>query len=221
MKRIGGLALMAACLGVLTSCSLELGERTHGENAGVSRDFSDNKSGGGSAVSGVADVTATGVGKTDALGTGDSTGNGVLPPLGEFDRTVPGFKVFDPCSEIPSEFFSMLGMEMISAPVVDSGYRSCHFSIGSTGDGVADVSLVSQHLSMDHIRELYPKEFAEFAGVDSQIYTVEDTFIQGVTCTSYVETVQGLISVSWTEVGTASSMEFRCKQSRNVLNSLL
>lgn len=221
MKRIGGLALMAACLGVLTSCSLGPGDRTHGENSGVSRDFSDIKSGGGSAVSGVADVTATVVGEIEPGGRKSSQSYGVLPPLGEFDRTVPGFQVFNPCVEIPSELFSMLGMEMISEPIMDSGYRSCHFSISSTAGSAADVSLVSQHLSMNQIRELYPKEFEGVEGADIQIYTVEDTFIAGVTCTSYVETVRGLFSVSWTDVGMESSMEFKCEQSRSVLKKLL
>lgn len=223
MKRIGGLVLVAACMGVLSSCvSLQgLGVRSHGVGTGGSHDFSDVKDGGDSAVSGVADVTATGERGVETVGGETFGSNGVLPPLGMFDRTRPGFKVFDPCVEIPEEIFIQLGMERNSQPEVESGYRSCHFSKTSSTESVADVSLVSQHEPMKIIREIYPEEFDGTGGSKGPIYTVEDTFIKGVTCTSYVETVRGLFSVSWTEVNSQVSMEYRCNQSRKVLLELL
>ena len=222
MKRIGGLVLVTACMGVLSSCaSLQgLSVRSHGDSNGGSHDFSDVRGGGGSVDSGVADATATG-GRGESVGAEPLMVQDVLPPLGTFDRIEPGFKVFDPCVEIPDEVFIHLGMERNSPPEKESGYRSCHFSMTSLSGGVADVSLVSQHKTMESIRELYPEEFQEVGYSEEPIYTVEDTFIKGVTCTSYIETVRGLLSVSWTEVNSRVSMESKCNQSRKVLLDLL
>ena len=222
MKRIGGLALMAACLGVLTSCSLGPGDRTHGENSGVSRDFSDIKSGGDSAVSGVADVTATGVGEIEPGGRKSSQSYGVLPPLGEFDRADSGLELFDPCVEIPGEVFANLGLKMSSKPERESGYRACQFSIPSIlGDSRAGVAIESQHFYLSEIQETYPRKFPGIVGVSGEIYTVEDTFIRNLTCTSYVQTVRGLISVSWTELGSVVSMRDKCQASADILNKFI
>lgn len=222
MKRIGGLVLVTACMGVLSSCaSLQgLSVRSHGDSNGGSHDFSDVRGGGGSVDSGVADATAMGE-EGESVGAKASMVDGVLPPLGTFDRSKPGFKVFDPCEEIPVEVLIQLGMERHSPPIKESGYRSCHFSKTSSSGGVADVSLVSQHEPMQSIRELYPEEFSGVGYSEEPIYTVEDTFITGVTCTSYIETVGGLLSVSWTEVNSQVSMQSKCKQSKELLLDLL
>ncbi|WP_350309354.1 DUF3558 family protein [Corynebacterium sp. MSK218] len=224
MKRIGGLVLVAACMGVLSSCaSLQgLGVRSHGVGTGGSHDFSDVKDGGDSAVSGVADVTATGErGNETASGVGQS-GGGVLPPLGDFDRSASGFKVFDPCTEIPSEVFAELGVEMTSAPLRESGYRSCQFSASSNNGGSrAFLVLESEDYSLEQIQELYPYKYSGLEGIPGEIYTVEDTFIRGVTCSSYVQTVRGLISVSWTESTAAVSMRDKCQSSADFLSRLI
>ena len=219
MKRIGGLALMAACLGVLTSCSLGPGDRTHGENSGVSRDFSDIKSGGDSAVSGVADVTATGVGEADARGTGDSTRNGVLPPLGEFDRTVPGFKVFDPCVEIPSTSLELLKLERDGVPRRESGYRSCDY-IASLDSGTADITLESWHATMGEIKGAFPEGMEGLNLKTPGAYAIEDSFIAGVSCTVFVESIRGVVSVSWSEVASGKPMREKCLSADEILNSL-
>ncbi|WP_408930333.1 DUF3558 family protein [Corynebacterium axilliensis] len=224
MKRIGGLVLGAvACTGVLASCALPggLGARVHGGESGGLHDFADGQSGGGSADSGVADVTATTVEESDAAADDADTGRGVLPPLGTFDRTVPGFRVFDPCSEIPSEVLAELGLEPNSEPERESGYRSCHFDAVSASGEPADVALVSQQHTLDAIRETYPDEFVDETSSADVVYTVEDTFIRNVSCTSYVETSRGLFSVSWTQLGIDMSMKEKCIESKKLMNSLI
>ena len=218
MKRIGGLVLVTACMGVLSSCaSLQgLSVRSHGDSNGGSHDFSDVRGGGGSVDSGVADATATGKFESSPLR------DGVLPPLGGFDRSVPGFQVFDPCTEIPGEVFSQLGLELTSRPLRESGYRSCRFStLSRNGVSRAFLVLESQDYSLEQIQELYPNKYSGLVGIPGEIYTVEDTFIRGVTCSSYVQTVQGLISVSWTESAAAVSMRDKCQSSAEFLSKLI
>lgn len=222
MKRIGGLALVAVCIGVLSNCAAPLGlsARDNGNNSGDFSNFSGDMSGGGSVDSGVAEATATKVRESQASSSESRAGGGVLPPLGEFDRTKPGFQVFDPCSEIPAETFSELKMQMTSAPEKETGYRTCFFSKDLQNGREAAVALVAQHEGMERIRELYPEPFFEVGNPEEGIYTVEDTFIKGTTCTSYVGTTRGVISVAWTEVGSQVSMQEKCEQSRELLLEL-
>lgn len=223
MKRIGGLVMMAVCIGVLSNCASPLGlsVRGDGSNAGDFRNSPDMKAGGGSVDSGVADATATTVQESQAPSGQSRAGGGVLPPLGEFDRTVPGFQVFDPCSEIPNEKFSELSLEMTSTPERESGYRTCYFSKDLGNGREAAVALGAQHEKMDSIRELYPQAFPFMEEVNEDIYTVEDTFVRGTSCTSYVETVRGVVSVAWTELAAEVSMKEKCEQSRNLLLELV
>ncbi|WP_411709547.1 DUF3558 family protein [Corynebacterium sp. LaCa116] len=224
MKRIGGLVLGAvACTGVLASCALPggLGARVHGGESGGLHDFADGQSGGGSADSGVADVTATTVEESDAAADDADTGRGVLPPLGTFDRTVPGFRVFDPCSEIPSEVLAELGLEPNSEPERESGYRSCHFSTKYSQTGQADVLIASDHESIETVKNGDPIIFRGLKGEQEEILVIEDTFIRDVSCTSYVETKRGMVSLSWTELSRDVSMNERCQASLDLLKALI
>ena len=114
MKRIGGLALVAVCIGVLSNCAAPLGlsARDNGNNSGDFSNFSGEMSGGGSVDSGVAEATATKVRESQASSSESRAGGGVLPPLGEFDRTKPGFQVFDPCSEIAGIDLEEAGLKL-------------------------------------------------------------------------------------------------------------
>lgn len=224
MKRIGGLVLGAvACTGVLASCALPggLGARVHGGESGGLHDFADGQSGGGSADSGVADVTATTVEESDAAADDADTGRGVLPPLGTFDRTVPGFRVFDPCSEIPSEALAELGLEPNSEPERESGYRSCQFSTNYADGRSADVVLETEDIELERIRRAYPDERSVKGDIPDQIYIVEGTFVPGLTCTSYVETVRGTVSASWTEFGPEISLDHKCQSSASLISKLI
>lgn len=224
MKRIGGLVLVTACVGVLSSCvSLQgLSVRSHGDGTGGSHEFSDVRGGGGSVDSGVADATATGKRQGESASREELLGVGVLPPLGDFDRSAPGFRVFDPCTEIPGEVFSDLGVEMTSGPLRESGYRSCQFSAQSRAVGSrAYLVLESQDYTLEQIQELYPDKYSGLVGIPGEIYTAEDTFIRGVTCSSYVQTVQGLVSVSWTESTASVSMRDKCQSSADFLSKLI
>lgn len=222
MKRIGGLALVAVCIGVLSNCAAPLGlsARDNGNNSGGFSNFSGDMSGGGSVDSGVAEATATKVRESQASSSESRAGGGVLPPLGEFDRTEPGFQVFDPCLEIPGETFSELKLQMTSEPEKESGYRTCFFSKDLGNGREAAIALAAQHEGMDRIRELYPEAYFGPDNAQEGIYTVEDTFIKGATCTSYVETTRGVISVAWTELRADVSMQEKCEQSRKLLLEL-
>lgn len=223
MKRIGGLVLVAVCIGVLSNCAspLGLGARDHGDNPGDFHNFPGDNTGGGSGDSGVADATAARSREAQASRGEPRAGGGVLPPLGEFDRTVPGFQVFDPCTEIPDEALSELRLQMTSEPERETGYRSCFFSKDLGNGREAAVALGAQHEEMDSIRALYPMPFLPMDKAGEEIYTVEDTFTKDTTCTSYVETIRGVVSVAWTELTSGVSMSEKCEQSRKLLLELV
>lgn len=223
MKRVGGLVLVTVCIGVLANCAspLGIGGRDHGDNTGDFHNYPGDKTGGGSGDSGVADATATRLRELQASGDEPRAGSGVLPPLGEFDRTVPGFQVFDPCTEIPNETFSELKLYMTSVPERETGIRSCFFSKDLGNGREAAVALGGLHEGLDSIRAIYPKAFKPMDDAGGDVYTVEDTFMKGLTCTSYVETIRGVVSVAWTELGSEVSMTQKCEQSRRLLLELV
>ncbi len=223
MKRIGGLVLVAVCIGVLSNCAspLGLGARDHGDNPGDFHNVPGDNAGGGSGDSGVADATATRLRESQASSDEPRAGEGVLPPLGEFDRTVPGFQVFDPCTEIPTETFSNLKLYMTSAPERQTGYRSCFFSKNLGNGREAAVALGSQDERLDSIRAIYPQAIQPMDDAGGDFYTVEDTFMRGLTCTSYVETIRGVVSIAWTELASEVSMAEKCEQSRKLLLELV
>lgn len=215
--------LVAVCIGVLSNCAspLGLGARDHGDNPGDFHNFPGDSTGGGSGDSGVADATATRSREAQISRDEPGAGNGVLPPLGEFDRTAPGFQVFDPCTEIPDESLSELRLQMTSEPERETGYRSCFFSTDLGNGREAAIALGAQHEEMESIRALYPTPFLPIDKAGEEIYTVEDTFMKDTTCTSYVETTRGVVSVAWTELTSGVSMAEKCEQSRKLLLELV
>ena len=98
---------------------------------------------------GVADATATTGRESQAQSEQSRAGGGVLPPLGEFDRTVPGFQVFDPCVGIPERKLREAGLSTrLESSVRESGFSHCGFEIenavgetGFIGLGVTDMAL--------------------------------------------------------------------------------
>ena len=217
MKRIGGLALMAACLGVLTSCSLGPGDRTHGENSGVSRDFSDIKSGGDSAVSGVADVTATGVGEIEPGGRKSSQSYGVLPPLGEFDRTSADFDLFDPCTEISLEVLKDAGFgERMPSQVRDSGVSHCGFDYLDDLGEKSFVGLGVMDRTLEEIENSH-KRSRVYVGGRLPAVAFEDPQFGDLFCTLYLETVGGTITLNTSGDAQKGSAEDRCEFGEKIL----
>ena len=221
MKRIGGLALMAACLGVLTSCSLGPGDRTHGENSGVSRDFSNIKGGGDSAVSGVADVTATGVGSIGgSIGTG-SPDYKFLPNLGSFERQSSSFEIFDPCESSRGRFLASLGLKKVGEDKRETGFRSCRFTLAKSDGNSANITLESRHYSMGEVKNAFPDGSAGVGEYADLIYLVEESLVVAATCTGYIETVGGTFSVSWTDVSNGASNKENCRNAERLISTFI
>ncbi|QQU93304.1 DUF3558 family protein [Corynebacterium aurimucosum] len=213
MKRIGGLVLMAVCIGVLSNCAspLGLGARDHGDNPGDFHNFPGDNTGGGSGDSGVADATATRSREDQASRGEPRAGGGVLPPLGEFDRTVPGFQVFDPCTTETQAVFEDLGLVSTGSVKRQTGYRSCQFEAQDQGGSKASVTVASRDFTISEVRSAFP-DGVEATGEEAKsIYLVEESFITNATCTGYMETVQGTISISWTNLSDAISIADNCK----------
>lgn len=217
MKRIGGLVLVTACMGVLSSCaSLQgLSVRSHGDSNGGSHDFSDVRGGGGSVDSGVADATATGEFESSPLR------DGVLPPLGGFDRSMPGFRVFDPCTERMRLYVADMGLVATGEAKRESGFRSCRFVFESSEKSIANVTFETRDFSMAEVKDAFPEGRPGAGQYRDTIYFVIDSLIEGATCTGYVETKEGTFSISWTEVSVRDPSVDNCKNVGRIMGSLL
>lgn len=223
MKRIGVLVLGAvACTGVLASCALPggLGARVHGGESGGLHDFADGQSGGGSADSGVADVTATTVEESDAAADDADTGRGVLPPLGTFDRTVPGFRVFDPCSEIPREVLAEAGLVALpSKPYRDADMIFCGFEFREGGEhGIVNLASTS----VDEIADTDTAEGGElYVGELLPVRAQEDSISKDHLCRVVLETNRGYVMVSYTAIAKPVSFSEQCRMAEIVMNKLI
>ncbi|WP_084738929.1 DUF3558 family protein [Corynebacterium sp. HMSC074H12] len=223
MKRIGGLALVAVCIGVLSNCAAPLGlsARDNGNNSGGFSNFSGDMSGGGSVDSGVAEATATKVRESQASSSESRAGGGVLPPLGEFDRTEPGFQVFDPCTAEAQSAFRNLGLLFTGEINRETGFRSCRFEALERDGSKASVSIESRDYSVTEIRSAFPNGTEAELGGGEAIYLVEESLIANATCTGYVETVEGSISLSWTNLSSANSIKGNCKNVERVIRAVI
>lgn len=223
MKRIGGLVLVAVCIGVLSNCAspLGLGARDHGDNPGDFHNVPGDNTGGGSGDSGVTDATATRLRESQASSDEPRAGEGVLPPLGEFDRTVPGFQVFDPCTTETLAVFEDSGLVSTGSVKRETGYRSCQFEAQERDGSKASVTIASRDFTLSEVRSTFP-DGVEATGEDAKsIYLVEESFITNATCTGYVGTVQGTLSISWTNLSDAISIEDNCKNVERLASAVI
>lgn len=138
--------LMVSSSVVLGSCVADIGTRSASEETtnvdetgGISSadgaggtngdlgDDADSNRGESARTDGEKNVKGAGQsGEAGATGSGESSG--VLPPLGEFDPTQPGFQVFDPCVEISEAKLQELGLERYEDPdIAESGHKGCSY----------------------------------------------------------------------------------------------
>ena len=223
MKRIGGLVLVTACMGVLSSCaSLQgLSVRSHGDSNGGSHDFSDVRGGGGSVDSGVADATATGEGD---VGTPDSSldeRGDVLPPLGSFDRSSASFELFDPCSNIDRGNLEKIGLTVrLDSSVRESGLSHCGFEYPLENGGVSYIGLGVTDLTLEEIE----KQQASWRIYEAQripAVAFHDRVFGELFCTLYIETVGGTITLNSTGNNQGQVEHERCGIAEKVLTQLM
>lgn len=223
MKRIGGLVLVAACMGVLSSCaSLQgLGVRSNGDRAGGSHDFSDVRDGGGSVDSGVADATATGERGNGAADLDLEVGGDVLPPLGSFDRTSASFNLFDPCSNINRGNLEKIGlMVRLDSSVRESGLSHCGFEYPLEDGGVSYIGLGVTDLTLEEI-EKQQESWRIYEAQRIPAVAFHDRVFGALFCTLYIETVGGTITLNSTGNGPRQAEHERCALAEEVLTQLM
>ena len=218
MKRIGGLVLVTACMGVLSSCaSLQgLSVRSHGDSNGGSHDFSDVRGGGGSADSGVADATATGEEGNEAA-RGAELYRGLLPTFGTFDRASEDFSLFDPCKEIPKSAFNDAGLTQLEGQAFHSSDTIfCSFSYESDNErGVVTVS--SSDTSTDEVEEEQGREVI-YEGRFLPVNAFKDPTLEDKLCTVNLSTQRGLVSVSYSRLSGSGGQVEQCLRAEQILN---
>ncbi|WP_158010522.1 hypothetical protein [Corynebacterium sp. HMSC074A09] len=222
MKRIGGLALVAVCIGVLSNCAAPLGlsARDNGKNSGGFSNFSGDMSGGGSVDSGVAEATATKVRESQASSSESRAGGGVLPPLGEFDRTEPGFQVFDPCSEIAGIDLEEAGLDTrLESSVRESGFSHCGFEAENSDGQTAFVGLGVTDIGIEQLeRQSGGRRIYE--GEKLPVIALQDPTFGRLFCTVYLETVRGTLVLEFSGFGAFQGDEERCALGEEILYTL-
>ena len=172
-------------------------EGTRGANGAPGDDADDNQ-GESALVAGEKD--AEGAGQPGEAGaTGLEESSGVLPPLGEFDPTQPGFQVFDPCIEISEEVLREMGLERYGdKDIAESGQKGCSYK-GAFEETVISISSTDESFDEAKVRpDLVVKSAdSELAGVVIQRGEV----FPELACTATVSTVRGVITVSANSFG--------------------
>ena len=128
-------------------------------------------------------------GEAGATGTGKSSG--VLPPLGEFDATQPGFEVFDPCTEITNAQLHEHGLVRYGEPdFVKSGHKGCSFK---TVSGNTEFSITAFYKKLRVSPELLaePREKRNDGVVLSRGEVFSDSM-----CRASASTTRGVITVT-------------------------
>lgn len=222
MKRIGGLVMMAVCIGVLSNCASPLGlsVRGDGSNAGDFRNSPDMKAGGGSVDSGVADATATTAREFQAPSGQSRASGGVLPPLGEFDREAVGFRLFDPCREISEPALQRAGLSRIEGEeFLERDTVFCSFSHEAGGvEGV--VNIASSDTDTSEVEEAQGEEVI-YEGKKIPAVAYEDRFSGQLMCSLNLSTERGLITVSYSILSDFSDPIEQCEQAEEILVNLL
>ncbi|OFN75521.1 hypothetical protein HMPREF2537_11375 [Corynebacterium sp. HMSC074E01] len=73
------------------------------------------------------------------------------------------------------------------------------------------MTVVSRDSTISEVRSAFPDGVEATEEEAKSIYLVEESFITNATCTGYVETVQGTLSISWTNLSDAISIVDNCK----------
>ena len=222
MKRIGGLALVAVCIGVLSNCAAPLGlsARDNGNNSGDFSNFSGDMSGGGSVDSGVAEATATKVRESQASSSESRAGGGVLPPLGEFDRTKPGFQVFDPCSEIPNWALERAGIFRIEGKEFrESDTVFCSF-IHQSGEKEGVVTIASSDTGTAQVEEAQGRAVI-YRGKYIPVIAFEDPYSGQSMCSVNLSTERGLITATYSLLTGSPDQIEQCEKAEEILVKIM
>lgn len=201
--------LMVSSIVMLSSCVADIGTRSASEETtkvDVSRgnssadgaggangdpgDDADDDRGESALAADEKDAEGAGhPGEAGATGTGKSSG--VLPPLGEFDATQPGFEVFDPCTEITNAQLHEHGLERYGEPdFVKSGHKGCSFK---TVSGNTEFSITAFYKKLRVSPELLaePREKRNDGVVLSRGEVFSDSM-----CRASASTTRGVITVT-------------------------
>ncbi|TVU81017.1 DUF3558 domain-containing protein [Corynebacterium aurimucosum] len=222
MKRIGGLALVAVCIGVLSNCAAPLGlsARDNGKNSGGFSNFSGDMSGGGSVDSGVAEATATKVRESQASSSESRAGGGVLPPLGEFDRTEPGFQLFDPCQEVPESALERAAISrIVGEEFRESDTVFCSFKHQS-GETEGVVTIASSDTGTAQVEEAQGRAVI-YRGKYIPVVAFDDPYSRQSMCSVNLSTERGLITATYSLLTHSPNKTEQCEKAEEILVNLM
>lgn len=247
MKQQGIVVALVVSVGVLTGCAMDLvplsakstqggASGTTGVPDGVSADGAAGGAGDqGDAVEAIADGgfedfsdtnergDAAGGGSSDTASsiTAQGESNGVLPPLGDFDRTDPDFDLFDPCTEIPAERLAEAGL----GRRLEGGFNftdsvMCGFSLVEEQENGGVVGLSSSDVSMsDH--ELKNGSRVLYKSRTTGAIAFESPLGGDNNCTLSLDTKRGHVSVGYSYAGNQKTFLEKCLAAEGVLGALL
>ncbi|MDO5032827.1 DUF3558 family protein [Corynebacterium sp.] len=216
MKHYGVAAAALVSMGVLAGCVAPLGtgDVASDSRTGGAPDSLHEGEGEVPAVSGAAGASAI---EAEGATLGDAHSSSVLPPLGPFDPTEPGFSLFDPCTEIPQEVFQELGFDkQVNAPMRDTGVAHCGYKdlegAEYVGFGATDYPIENYRLAFGEATKIGNESLPAFS--------FEEGEYDSLFCTLYMETARGTIIVSSTGTDLSLPKTEKCEHAYGVLSRL-
>ncbi|WP_311518085.1 DUF3558 family protein [uncultured Corynebacterium sp.] len=241
MKQQGIVVALIVSMGVLTGCAIDLAPwsakenqpdsvQEAGDTVGTSMEkAAENADNPGDAVEATGDggfkdsndTSDSGDAGADSSITAEGEGNGVLPPFGSFDRTDPDFDLFDPCLEIPQQKLEDVGLGKRTARTLRfTDMTSCSFRGQSVSGSEAMISLSSSSSSYDEV-EVPLGQSEIYRGRELPVIAFENEFGSDLYCTVNVNTVRGMVSVSFGDTKLQEDNRENCRQAELVLKKLI
>lgn len=185
----------------ISSCSTEFGpvDRSSGTNTGTA----DSASSGLQDGSGITDASPfNSGGSVDSEGVGNTLGaatDGYFPELGEFNPALANTEFFDPCFDVPKDFYASYGLTDLKFQYhADAGIGTCSHA------WLADLSVVSfgsapQSLSGRRVSEASGRWSETSFGDPFQLVSERSGLLSN--CIAMIETTRATLVVGFLSVG--------------------
>lgn len=203
-KAIGGAVLVASTATLLAGCTINIG---------------------GGSPEAEADDSVTGAISSQTIenaaeGTGDSSGGadnhlegGYLPELGESAVVENPTDVFNPCTEVPSEFYESLGMTELSTIIENESTPSCSLTL----EGNGKLSISALFVGLEFLEGDETMGWSETSdGIP--IGLIDNSYGGAPSCSATIGTERGTLMVS---NESPNSDGDACAQSEHYLRTIL
>ena len=203
-KAIGGAVLVASVAIFLSGCTINIG------GGSTEAEANDSVTGANSSqtIENAADGTGDSNGGVDSFPEG-----GYLPELGESAVVGNPTDVFNPCTEVPSEFYESLGMSELKAVIENESTPSCSLTL----EGNGKLSISALFVGLEFLEGDEAMGWSETSdGIP--IGLIDNSYGGAPSCSATVGTERGTLMVSHKSPNADGDA---CAQSEHYLRTIL